>query len=230
MMIRALLTTTLLLITLYGCSDSDTDNKDTLTISTDGYTSFNSASLEDDLHSYEKGSLSQPEREGLLFLYEEEKLVSDLYASFNDEWTQAIFESTSVSEASHSDAVGVLIERYSVSNPGKEQATGEFSNQELQSLYSELYSEGSASLVDALAASAAAEELSLIDVQVQLGRIDDNDDIIFVYEQLLLASRNHLRVFVKNIEYLDTSYAPRYLTVAEYDAIMAIDIEILVGE
>lgn len=228
MMIRSLLLM-MLLITVYACSRTDSSNKDTLTVSLDGYTSIDSKALENDLNSYQIGTLSQLEREGLLFLYEEEKLASDLFGSFDHDWNQPVFEATSSSESTHSDAVNLLIKRYSETSPSKA-GDGEFNNQELQSLYSGLYSEGSASFADALNASAAVEELSLIDTQVQLDRIDDNDDIRFVYEQLLLGSRNHLRAFVNSLEALDTNYAPRYLTTEEYKAIITISIEIPLKE
>ena len=226
MHIRTPFVTMLFIASLYACSESTSNDKDTLNVSTEGYTSIDSGSLKDDLERYALGELTLLESEGLLFLREEEKLADNLNGEFSDTWKLDIFERISSSESTHSNAINVLIKRYFETDPAKNLDDGEFSNQELQSLYSELYSEGSESLLDALKVSCAVAELSLIDLQVLSNRLEANDDLSFVYEQLLLGSRNHLRALVKTIETQDDTYTPRYLTMEEYDVIIAAEIEL----
>jgi len=53
----------------------------------------------------------------------------------------------------------------------------------------------------------------------------DKEDILFVYDLLLMGSRNHLRAFVKNISNNGELYTPQFLEQADYDNILSGDLE-----
>jgi hypothetical protein len=55
------------------------------------------------------------------------------------------------------------------------------------------------------------EEIDILDIQKELDENVNNEDIAFVYENLMRGSRNHLRAFVKNLQRQGVSYTPQYL-------------------
>jgi hypothetical protein len=69
---------------------------------------------------------------------EEEKLARDVYAALGDMRGQQIFTNIASSEQTHMDAMGTLIDRYSLEDPIITDVRGVFSSSALQSLYDEL--------------------------------------------------------------------------------------------
>ena len=116
------------------------------------------------------------------------------------------------------DAVKILLDKYQIGDPDSGEV-GVFTNQDLQDLYDSLVAQGEISEIEALKVGAAIEEIDILDL-VKYLKTTEKDDIIAVYNMLLLGSRNHLRSFVNNIEKIDDSYTPQYLIQAEYDAII----------
>ena len=74
-------------------------------------------------------------------------------------------------------------------------------------------------LIDALKVGTAIEEIDIIDIANALTYID-NQDVIYVFDNLMKGSRNHLRAFVRNLDMQGVSYVPQYLDQASYDAII----------
>lgn len=97
---------------------------------------------------------------------------------------------------------------------------GEFENIDLQFIYDNLVESGSVSLLDAFYVGATVEELDIYDLQNQLNTDIDNEDITFVYQNLLKGSRNHLRSFDKQIKKNGGTYNPIYITQELYDSII----------
>ena len=79
------------------------------------------------------GELTAPEKEGLLYMVEEEKLAADVYSALFEKWDLRVFDNIGRAELTHEAAVQTLLERYSLTNPKK--SAGEFSNATLQRLY-----------------------------------------------------------------------------------------------
>ncbi len=153
---------------------------------------------------------------------EEEKLARDVYLTLYDTWNQQVFQNISRSEQAHTDAVLALLEQYGISDPVGDNPVGVFVDEALQALHDKLVNQGSASLIDALLVGAAIEEIDIIDIEKRKEDVIGNDDIIEVYDNILLeGSRNHLRAFVKNLETQGITYQPQYLSQAEYDAIIS---------
>ena len=103
-------------------------------------------------------------------------------------------------------------------------ADGVFQNQTLQQLYNSLIAQGTLSFIDALKVGCAIEEIDILDLQNALVGID-NQDIIVVYNNLTLSSRNHLRSFVKSLSLVSITYVPQYLSPEAYLAIVSTPIE-----
>jgi hypothetical protein len=171
------------------------------------------------------GELTADEVEGILYMREEEKLAHDVYLELYQVWGLPIFQNIASSEATHTEAVRSLIERYALQDPALGQEPGQFTNDALQALYDELIQQGSQSLESALRVGAAIEEIDLLDLDERLAETD-KADIRMVYENLAKGSRNHLRSFVSNLErQTGQTYEPLYLSQSTYDAIIQAEVE-----
>ncbi|PDW01127.1 hypothetical protein A9Q02_08095 [Candidatus Chloroploca asiatica] len=165
-------------------------------------------------------NLSQEQRDGLVFMREEEKLAHDLYIALGATWKLPVFTNIAASEQTHTDAVKTLLERYGIADPAASTAPGVFSDPALQALYNDLLAEGKTSVTAALSIGAAVEEIDILDLRERTTS-DLPADIARVYSQLEAASENHLRAFVSQYEnQTGTAYEPQYLSMAEYTAIM----------
>ncbi|WP_321997774.1 DUF2202 domain-containing protein [Draconibacterium orientale] len=163
--------------------------------------------------------LTDADIEGLLLMREEEKLAHDVYLHFYGVYGQQLFLNIANSEESHMNAVLALLDGYGIEDPALE-GGGEFSNEELGSLYSSLIDQGSAGLVEALKVGATIEDLDIADLQNLLAETE-NTDIIRVYENLLQGSENHMRGFVRNLKALGETYTPQFISVEEFETILA---------
>ena len=196
------------------------------TTDADGATSIDTDALDEVLDTYTPtDELSTDERDGLVFMREEEKLARDVYIYLYTEWGQQVFDNIAQSEQTHTDAVLALLEKYQITDPVGDNADGVFVNTDLQTLYDELTVQGSESLVNALVVGALIEEIDIIDIQKLVDEVDGNEDIVIVYENLMKGSRNHLRAFVNNLANQGVDYQPSHLSQEVYDAIINGDIE-----
>jgi hypothetical protein len=164
------------------------------------------------------GSLDAAEAAGLRWMREEEKLARDVYLALADLWDVRVFANIARSEQSHMDAVETLLDRYGLEDPVGANPAGVFSDPEIQGLYDALLARGRTSLVEALAVGATIEDLDIVDLRE---RATDVPDIARVYANLEMGSANHLRAFVTNLERRGASYAPAYLSQADFDAIVS---------
>lgn len=189
-----------------------------LLIVKDNYTSeLNDSALGLALTGQPSGGLTAQEKEGLLYMVEEEKLAGDVYLALNEKWNLRVFDNIGRAERTHETAVKMLLERYSLPDPIK--GAGEFSNKTLQGLYDDLVSQGSASAKDALQVGAAIEEIDILDLEGRMAQTD-REDILLVYANLKSGSENHLRAFVNNLQRQGHEYSPEYLSQDEYDGII----------
>jgi hypothetical protein len=164
--------------------------------------------------------LSQGEMDGLIFMREEEKLARDVYIAMYDKWGRRVFNNISESEQKHMDALKTLFDRYELVDAVGENALGEFKNETLQDLYNTLIEQGSISLIEALKVGSLIEEIDILDIQYELDKHVDNQDVTFVYQNLLRGSRNHLRAFVRYLSRQSVDYAPLKLSEEQYLAII----------
>jgi len=155
--------------------------------------------------------LSTTERDGLIYMREEEKLARDVYLVLNGQWNVRIFNNISKAEQRHTDAIKYLLDRYQIDDPVTNNEIGSFTNQNLLKLYNDLTAQGKTSLAEALKVGAAIEEIDILDLQKDIAAAD-NEDIKLVYNNLMEGSYNHLRAFVRNLSAQGISYTPQYLS------------------
>lgn len=164
-------------------------------------------------------TISDVERAGLVYMYEEEKLARDVYSTLGAQWGLRIFSNITESEVTHMAAVGRLLERYQIPKPSTDDTVGVFQDPNLQQLYTTLVERGSASQVEALTVGALIEDLDIADLDrytLETG----NPDIKAVYAELHRGSRNHLRAFTRQLNARGASYEPQYISRDTYDAII----------
>ena len=163
--------------------------------------------------------LSVAETNGLILMREEEKLARDVYQYLYKEWGMVIFQNISTSEQRHMDAVGILLDKYGITDPVANNAPGIFTSQELQDLYDALIVIGSELQVAALEVGATIEDLDIFDL-LELLNETDNEDIKTAYQNLLKGSRNHLRSFVYQLSLNGLEYEAQYISDEVMEAII----------
>ena len=167
-----------------------------------------------------ESQLSNEEIDGLILMREEEKLARDVYNTLGEKWGMQIFTNIAKSEQTHTDAIKVLLDRYEIEDPVKNDSVGVFTSLELNGLYQNLLEQGNLSLLDALTVGAIVEELDIKDLN-ELSAKTDNADIITTYNNLNKGSRNHLRAFMRLIKNNNGSYIPQYISQTEFDDIIS---------
>lgn len=198
-------------------------SQDILQVDEEGNTSINETIIRSTIAEIPKGTLSEAEKEGILYMREEEKLAHDVYLTLYEKWNLPIFENIGGSEQTHTDAVKILINRYGLEDPYIAEK-GKFSNPKIQELYNTLVEQGNKSSQEALRVGAAIEEIDILDLKDYIAQTD-KEDIKLVYENLMKGSRNHLRAFVSTLEKQSIQYTPQYLSQEEYDQIINSPIE-----
>jgi hypothetical protein len=165
--------------------------------------------------------LTEAEIEGIRFIREEEKLARDVYIYLYEIHPLRPFLNISKSEQAHMDAIKYLIDTYDLDDPAAKNPAGVFQNAQLQELYNVLIEKGSPSREDALRVGALIEEVDIIDLRSQLDSVAQNEEVIRIYSNLVMASENHLRAFTRLLALYGVEYTPAELTQEEYDRIMA---------
>lgn len=163
--------------------------------------------------------LSPEEIAGLLYMREEEKLAHDVYVALFDIWGTQVFANIAQSETEHTEAIRQLILSHGLPDPAATTAPGVFVNPDLQALYDQLVAMGQVSQNDALAVGCLIEETDIRDINDKKAQVEDEPDIVLVYDNLLCGSRNHLRAFNSTLLQQGVTYVPQVLTQTEWDAI-----------
>jgi hypothetical protein len=169
----------LIAITFSSCNESTFENEP------DSF-ELKSASIDttctDSIFTSSIDDLNDADISGLLLMREEEKMAHDVYTYFYEKYDLQIFNSIASSESKHAEAVLSLLNYFEIEDPALNEA-GEFTDEELQSLYNELIALGDASIEAALSAGALIEETDIIDLQTLIENTE-NSDIITVYSNL----------------------------------------------
>ncbi len=160
-------------------------------------------------------SLNDAEVAMLLKMKEEEKLARDVYVTMYEKWPKPIFLNISNAEERHLQAVITLLKFYNQADT-LVAARGIFSTPALTQLYQTLVAKGDSSLVNAYQVGLQIKEMDIKDLTEALAT-DPNTNIVITFENLLKASRNHLRAFYLQLSALDIVYVPQYITQDEYN-------------
>lgn len=210
-------------IPLIACekTQDNMDNESTSELVTN-QKSTSGSELTQQLNIIPDEELSQEEFDGLVFMREEEKLARDVYLTLNKTTPLRPFENISKSEQHHMDAIKYLLDRYGIEDPASENEIGIFKNRELQDLFDSLIETGKEGKIEALKVGALIEEKDILDLDNELNNTVDNEDIKFVYENLVRASKNHLRAFTNVLKLNGIDYTPVILDQTYYYRIVTL--------
>lgn len=162
------------------------------------------------------------EKDGIVFMYEEEKLARDVYDSMFVKWNLNPFGHIRRSERMHMGEMQGLLKKYRVEDPALKETDqpGVFHNASLQALYNELVAKGSLSVKDALKAGALIEEVDIRDLKERKKNALQKE-ILEAYDFLIMGSENHLRAFCRNLKGEGIIYEPAILSRTDFDAIIS---------
>ena len=141
------------------------------------------------------GELSDAERATLLVMVDEERMARDLYEVLGDKYPDANqFENIADSEQRHYDSMGLLLQRYGLSDPAAGRASGSYADADLQSLYTSLVATGGKSLADAYQVGITIETKDIADLKDAIAATTAAD-AKQVFTNLLNGSQRHLSAF-----------------------------------
>lgn len=176
-------------------------------------------SMQEQIASLPKEAINIEERNGLVLMREEEKMAHDVYSFLYDKWNIMIFNNIASSEQTHTDAVLKLLVKYDIDDPTSGKNIGVFNDTSLQRMYNQLLINGNYSLLSALTVGATIEDLDIYDLEKLILKAD-NQDIAFVYNNLLKASRNHMRAFYSQIVNNGGTYRAKYISQQQLEDIV----------
>jgi hypothetical protein len=176
-------------------------------------------SMQEQIASLPKEAINIEERNGLVLMREEEKMAHDVYSFLYDKWNIMIFNNIASSEQTHTDAVLKLLDKYDIDDPASGKNIGVFNDTSLQRMYNQLLINGNYSLLSALTVGATIEDLDIYDLEKLILKVD-NQDIVFVYNNLLKASRNHMRAFYSQIVNNGGTYRAKYISQQQLEDIV----------
>jgi len=166
-------------------------------------------------------SLTQQERDAIVYMREEEKLARDVYDSMFVKWGGNPFGNIRYSEQVHMDRMKTLITTYQLQDPVNQTGDvhGKFVSRLMQQYYNDLAATGSQSFTAALKVGAKIEELDIADLEARIQQAQQQD-IINSFGFLKMASHNHLRAFVRRLKMEGVSYEPVILSKAAFNKII----------
>ena len=186
-----------------------------LTISFFAISFFSSCDIVNDSNDQESDQqLTETETNDLKFLREEEKLARDVYLNLYSEYGLNIFNNIASSEQKHMDAVLNIMQQHNIADPASIEH-GIFNNPDLQTLYDNLTAQAGESLVAALKVGATIEDVDIKDLQEAI-LSTSHSNISDMYQKLECGSRNHMRAFVGQLDALNESYEPQFITSEEF--------------
>jgi hypothetical protein len=164
-------------------------------------------------------SITEEEKQALIFMREEEKLARDVYLKMQEKYNARVFSNIYEAEYRHMTFVKDLLDTFKVDDPVKSNERGGFTNSELSSAYFRLIEQGNISLIEALKAGAEIEDMDIADLNKRIPLITNNA-ILKTFEYLKQGSENHLRAFMRNLQRRGGTYEPKYLSKTEFDEIL----------
>ncbi|GBU08233.1 hypothetical protein AwDysgo_15640 [Bacteroidales bacterium] len=162
--------------------------------------------------------LNADEIEFLSAMRQDEKLSRDLYASFAIAYpTTSQFARTAYAEANHVAAIEMWLSYYEITFPPLS-AAGVFEDSDLQSAYDNLLAKGN-TLLGALSVAAYLEEQNVASYSAVIPN-STNANIVLLLNNMVRASSNHLRAYVRIIIFWGETYSPVFIDQAAFDTIV----------
>ena len=172
------------------------------------------------INTLPKQAVSSAEKADLVMMRQEEKLARDVYKALYYFWKLPVFNNIAKAEQAHMDLVKVILDRYSIKDPIKNDIIGLFPDRKYTDLFFLLVVYGAQSKTNALMVGALIEDLDIEDLLVALKK-SDNRDIDTVYQNLCKGSRNHMRASYGQLKAANVTYKPFFITQTYLDWILS---------
>ena len=150
-------------------------------------------------------------------------LAHDVYAALSELYTVPVFRNITKSEMVHTTAVAELLEQFGIEDPAADHEPGVFKHSEIQSLYDQLVNQGSSSYEEAIKVGLQIEDMDIADLEKALAEEIENEDIVFVYKNLLMGSGHHLNAFWFHATKNSIEWEPEHISPAKFDEIIESD-------
>ena len=145
-------------------------------------------------------TLTQEQKDTLLFIYQEEKVARDAYITLGNYYpSQTVYQNIQSSEQQHMDSAQGLCEKYGVDISNVDETDiGVFVVPVLQELYDTLVAQGYQSELSGLM---VGEYIELTDIDdLEHAEVGMPSDVVKVYENLKAGSYNHLDAYRSAID------------------------------
>jgi len=164
----------------------------------------------------EKTILTEHEINSLLHMREEEMLAHDVYSYFSGLYDIPVFSNIARSELVHTGRVKELINKYGLEDPAADHEPGVFEDAGIQELYNALTRKGKVSYEEAVVVGLTIEDLDIADLEMALETEVNNEDIVEVYNFLLMGSKHHMNAFYFHAQSNEIEYIPQYISLDHF--------------
>lgn len=209
-----IITTLAFALTFIGCQENGS-----LVAADESLQKTETQLIEDAISNLPIINLSDTEKDGIIYMREEEKLARDVYLHFYDKYGMRIFNNIAQAESTHMAALKMLLDKYELKDPIIDDAIGVFQDTKLAGLYIQLTEAGDVSLVEALKVGLTIEDLDIFDIMEYTNDVT-SEDIILVYDNLTKGSRNHLRAYYRQTTRYGGTYEAQFITQELFDSII----------
>jgi hypothetical protein len=142
------------------------------------------------------GTLTADQATRLAFMADEEKLALDLYTAFAARYSTPVWRNIASSEATHLTTVRTLLSRYGIADPSAGLAAGDYGSAAVDSLYTQLLAQGSASESAAFDVGRTVELDDIAKLDAAAAGVTTSD-VTTAYASLRAASTQHLASFTR---------------------------------
>lgn len=164
------------------------------------------------IEEIEKTILTQHEINSLNQLREEELLAHDVYSFLSELYDVPVFRNIAKSEMVHTTMVKELIDKYELEDPAADHKPGVFKDAGIQDLYDDLTEKGKVSYKEAVVVGLTIEDLDIADLEMAMETEVDNEDIVEVYNFLLMGSKHHMNAFYFHAKSNNIEYIPQFIS------------------
>jgi len=139
--------------------------------------------------------LNAGEKEGLLFLVENEKMLMDVYNDLSRSGQADAMKQLANTKRRHMMLISAKIDKYGLENPLNGRSAGEYKNPLIQQRYDQLSVSAPASESGAISLANNLENSLLTELNYYLNGVDDHPDITSIYNKIIDETGTNSLVF-----------------------------------
>ena len=146
-------------------------------------------------------------------------MARDVSLAMYNRWHNPVFLNAANAQQFQMDAMKALLDKYGIADPVADNTPGVFMDSHYTELYNTMVARGMTSMDHALSVGANLEDRTIYAMNTMMATTD-NDDMMAVYQNMMVSSQNHMRAYVGMMEGQGMSYNPQYISHEEMERIM----------